>query len=439
MRKRRATCYYNYKPARGFACSVVGSAAALNFNPGMTDPVPLRMTALEIRASVSLASIFALRLLGLFLILPVFAVYAESIPGGTDATLVGIALGIYGLTQGLLQIPYGAASDRWGRKPVIAAGLIVFAAGSFIAAAATDIVWTIVGRAIQGAGAISAAVTAFIADSTRDAHRTKAMALVGGSVALTFAGSLVLAPLLYPLIGVRGLFAMTGVLVVMAIGVLFWVVPAALPTNTKAKEDGRSSTRAVLLDRQLLRLNIGIFILHTVLMAMFVVLPILMVQGGLPLPDHWKIYFPAVMLSFALMAKPLIVAERRRLMRPLFLGSIVLVLAAQLGLLLLGDTLLMMTLWLLIFFTGFNILEASLPSLVSRVAPPSAKGLALGIYNTAQALGLFAGGALGGVIAARWGSGAVFVFAAIVTAGWWLIALGMREVPVTTASAPVPV
>ncbi|MGZ9058175.1 MAG: MFS transporter, partial [Burkholderiaceae bacterium] len=221
--------------------------------------------------------------------------------------------------------------------------------------------------------------------------------------------------------------------------VLFWVVPAALPTNTKAKEDGRSSTRAVLLDRQLLRLNIGIFILHTVLMAMFVVLPILMVQGGLPLPDHWKIYFPAVMLSFALMAKPLIVAERRRLMRPLFLGSIVLVLAAQLGLLLLGDTLLMLALWLLIYFTGFNLLEASLPSLVSRVAPASAKGLALGIYNTAQALGLFAGGALGGVIAARWGSGAVFVFAAIVTAGWWLIALGMREVPVTTASEPVPV
>ncbi|MGZ9076648.1 MAG: MFS transporter, partial [Burkholderiaceae bacterium] len=296
-----------------------------------------------------------------------------------------------------------------------------------------------VGRAIQGAGAISAAVTAFIADSTRDAHRTKAMALVGGSVALTFAGSLVLAPLLYPLIGVRGLFAMTGVLVVMAIGVLFWVVPAAPPTNTKAKEDGRSSTRSVLLDRQLLRLNIGIFILHTVLMAMFVVIPFLMVRGGLPLPDHWKIYFPAVMLSFALMAKPLIVAERRGLMRPLFLGSIVLVLAAQLGLLLLGDTLLMLALWLLIYFTGFNILEASLPSLVSRVAPASAKGLALGIYNTAQALGLFAGGALGGVIAARWGSGAVFVFAAIVTAGWWLIALGMREVPVTTASEPVPV
>ncbi len=397
------------------------------------------MTALEVRASVSLASIFALRLLGLFLILPVFAVYAQSIPGGTDATLVGLALGIYGLTQGLLQIPYGAASDRWGRKPVIAAGLVVFAAGSFIAAAATDISWTIAGRAIQGAGAISAAVTALIADSTRDEHRTKAMALVGASVALTFAGSLVLAPMLYPIIGVRGLFAMTGVLVVAAIGVLIWVVPPTPPASVIAQRDDEPRTSAVLFDRELLRLNAGIFVLHTVLMAMFVVIPHLFVEDGLPIEQHWKIYLPAVMLSFALMAKPLIVAERRGLMRPLFIGSIVLVLASQLGLLLGGDSLLWMALWLLIFFTGFNILEASLPSLVSRLAPASAKGLALGIYNTAQALGLFAGGALGGAIVARWGSGAVFVFAAIATAGWWLIALGMREVAVTTAREPVQI
>ena len=405
----------------------------------MADLVTSRMTALEIRASVSLASIFALRLLGLFLILPVFAVYAQSIPGGTDPMLVGLALGIYGLTQGLLQIPYGAASDRWGRKPVIATGLVVFAAGSFIAALATDIAWTIVGRAIQGAGAISAAVTALIADSTRDAHRTKAMALVGASVALTFAGSLVLAPMLYPWMGVRGLFAMTGVLVVAAIGVLFWVVPATSRAPAELKGEDEFSTRAALLDRQLLRLNAGIFVLHMVLMAMFVVLPVLLVQGGLPLPQHWKIYFPVVMVSFALMAKPLIVAERRGLMRPLFIGSIVLVLAAQLGFLLRVDSVLWMALWLLIFFTGFNILEASLPSLVSRIAPASAKGLALGIYNTAQALGLFVGGALGGAIVARWGSEAVFVFAAIVTAAWWLIALGMREVPVTTTSEPLPI
>ncbi len=395
------------------------------------------MTSLEIRASVSLASIFALRLLGLFLILPVFAVYAQSIPGGTDATLVGLALGIYGLTQGVLQIPFGAASDRWGRKPVIAAGLIVFAAGSFVAALATDIIWTIVGRAIQGAGAISAAVTAFIADATRDEHRTKAMALVGASVGLTFAGSLVLAPVLYDAIGVKGLFAMTGVLVVAAIGVLVWVVPTAPP---KTEHGVPHNVRAVLFDPQLLRLNFGIFALHTVLMAMFVVIPVLLVRsGGLPLSQHWKVYLPVVLLSFALMVKPLVVAERRALIRPLFIVSIVLVLAAQLGFFLQGDALVWLALWLLLFFTGFNILEACLPSLVSRVAPASAMGLALGIYNTAQALGLFAGGALGGLIAARWGSEAVFVFAAIVMAAWWLIALGMREVPVTADTEPLPI
>ena len=397
------------------------------------------MTALEIRASVSLASIFALRLLGLFLILPVFAVYAPTIPGGADATLVGLALGIYGLTQGVLQIPYGAASDRWGRKPVIAAGLIVFAVGSFIAALADDIVWTIVGRAIQGAGAISAAVTAFIADATRDEHRTKAMALVGASVGLTFAGSLVLAPLLYAAIGVKGLFAMTGVLVVVAIGVLLWVVPSASLLPPKAEHASPETTSAAMFDPQLLRLNFGIFALHTVLMAMFVVIPVLLVQsGGLPLSQHWKVYLPVVLLSFALMMKPLMVAERRALIRPLFIGSIVLVLIAQVGFLLRGDALVWLALWLLLFFTGFNILEACLPSLVSRIAPAAAKGLALGIYNTAQALGLFAGGALGGVIVARWGSEAVFVFAAIVTAAWCVIALGMREVPVTTGT-PLPV
>jgi len=397
------------------------------------------MTALEIRASVSLASIFALRLLGLFLILPVFAVYAPTIPGGADATLVGLALGIYGLTQGVLQIPYGAASDRWGRKPVIAAGLIVFAVGSFIAALADDIVWTIVGRAIQGAGAISAAVTAFIADATRDEHRTKAMALVGASVGLTFAGSLVLAPLLYAAIGVKGLFAMTGVLVVVAIGVLLWVVPSASLLPPNAEHASPETTSAAMFDPQLLRLNFGIFALHTVLMAMFVVIPVLLVQsGGLPLSQHWKVYLPVVLLSFALMMKPLMVAERRALIRPLFIGSIVLVLIAQVGFLLRGDALVWLALWLLLFFTGFNILEACLPSLVSRIAPAAAKGLALGIYNTAQALGLFAGGALGGVIVARWGSEAVFVFAAIVTAAWCVIALGMREVPVTTGT-PLPV
>ena len=395
------------------------------------------MSAFELRASASLASIFALRMLGLFLILPVFAVHAHSIPGGNDPTLVGLALGIYGLTQGVLQVPFGVASDRWGRKPVIIAGLLLFAAGSFIAAAAQDIVWTVIGRAIQGAGAISAAVTAFIADATRDEHRTKAMAMVGGSIGLTFALSLVGAPPLYARIGMAGLFALTGILALAAIAVVVWIVPAA---PARVQHDDPVSARRVVLDPQLLRLNFGIFALHTVQMAMFVVLPVLLVErGGLPLPRHWVVYLPVVLVSFALMMPPIIAAERRAKVRLLFLAAVGLLFAVQLGLLAYAPDLGWLSAWLLLFFVGFNVLEASLPSLVSRLAPASSKGLALGIYNTTQAIGLFIGGAVGGFVASRWGAEGVFAGAAALMAAWWVVALGMREAPIRTSGQPLPV
>jgi len=396
-----------------------------------------RMSGLEVRVSASLASIFALRMLGLFLILPVFAVHARSIPGGDDRALVGLALGIYGLTQGVLQIPFGAASDRWGRKPVIVAGLLLFAVGSFIGAFAHDIFWTIIGRSIQGAGAISAAVTAFIADATREEHRTKAMAMVGGSIGLTFALSLVCAPPLYAAIGMEGLFGLTGFLALAAIAVVVWVVPTSPP---RIHHEEPASARSVVFDKQLLRLNFGIFALHTVQMAMFVVVPVLLVERAqLPLPRHWWVYLPVVLVSFALMMPPIITAERRSSMRLLFLGAVGLLFIVQLGLMVYSPGLGWIAGWLLLFFVGFNILEASLPSLVSRVAPSSAKGLALGIYNTTQSVGLFAGGALGGAVAARWGAQGVFACAAIIMAVWWVIVLGMREVPKRSSGQPVPV
>jgi MFS family permease len=392
---------------------------------------------MELRTSASLASIFALRMLGLFLILPVFAVHARSIPGGNDPAMVGLALGIYGLTQGVLQIPFGAASDRWGRKPVIIAGLLLFAAGSFIAAFAHDIYWTIFGRAIQGAGAISAAVTAFIADATREEHRTKAMALVGASIGLTFALSLVGAPPLYAALGMGGLFALTGVLALAAIGVILWVVPTA---PARIQHDESASGWHVALDPQLLRLNFGIFALHTVQMAMFVVVPVMLVERAqLPLPHHWWVYLPVVLVSFGLMMPPIIAAERKSRMRALFLGAVGLLFVVQFGLWAYSPTLAWIVVWLLLFFVGFNILEASLPSLVSRVAPSSAKGLALGIYNTTQSVGLFAGGALGGAVAARWGAQGVFACAAVIMGVWWVIALGMREVPKRSSGQPVPI
>jgi len=386
-----------------------------------------RMSAGEIRASVALASIFALRMFGLFLILPVFAVHARGMPGGEDAMLVGIALGIYGLTQGLLQIPMGAASDRYGRKQVIVAGLVVFALGSFIAAAAADVLWIIIGRALQGAGAISAAVTAFIADSTRDEHRTKAMALVGGSIGLTFAVSLVAAPVLYAAIGLGGLFTTTGILAIAGIAVVLWVVPQA---PAKIVHEDAAHWREVLLDRQLLRLNAGIFVLHAVQMAMFVVVPVLLVELGLPLPQHWKVYLPAVIASFALMLPPIVIAERRGRMRLLLLAAGVLMAVVQLGLRWLAPSVAALAVWLLVFFIAFNILEASFPSLTSRLAPVSARGLALGIYNTTQAIGLAVGAAAGGWLAEHHGSGSVFVCAALAMGLWVALAAGMREVPV---------
>ena len=395
------------------------------------------MSGQEVRTSASLASIFALRMLGLFLILPVFAVHARTIPGGDSPALVGLALGIYGLTQGVLQIPFGAASDRWGRKPVIVAGLVLFALGSFIAAAADDMFWTIIGRAVQGAGAISAAVTAFIADATREEHRTKAMAMVGASIGLTFALSLVGAPPLYAAVGMGGLFALTGVLAVAAIAVVTWVVPSAPP---RIEHDDPATAASLVFHPQLLRLNFGIFALHTVQMAMFVVVPVLLVERAqLPLPSHWQVYLPVVLVSFGLMMPPIMAAERKSRMRILFLSAVGLLLVVQLGLLLHAPSLMWIAGWLLLFFVGFNILEASLPSLVSRVAPSSAKGLALGIYNTTQAIGLFAGGALGGLVAARWGAQGVFACAAVIMGVWWVIALGMREVPKRSSGQPVPI
>ncbi len=397
---------------------------------------PNRMSAGEIRASAALASIFALRMLGLFLILPVFAVHARGMPGGDDAVLVGIALGIYGLTQALLQIPMGAASDRYGRKQVIIAGLVVFALGSFIAAAAADMVWVIVGRALQGAGAISAAVTAFIADSTRDEHRTKAMAMVGASIGLTFAVSLVAAPVLYASIGMGGMFATTGSLAVAGIAVVLWLVP---PAPAKIVQEDVAQWREVMFDRQLLRLNAGIFTLHAVQMAIFVVVPVLLVELGLPLAQHWKIYLPAVLASFALMMPPIMVAERRGRVRLLLLGAGALMVVVQLGLRWLAPSVATIAFWLLVFFIAFNILEASLPSLISRLAPTSSRGLALGIYNTTQSVGLAAGAVAGGWLAQHHGSGSVFLFAAVAMAAWVALTLGMREVPARARGGGVAV
>jgi MFS family permease len=386
-----------------------------------------KMTSSELRASVSLASIYGLRMLGLFLILPVFAVYAKGVPGGDNITMVGLALGIYGLTQGLLQIPFGALSDKYGRKPIIAIGLSIMAAGSFIAAFATTIEWVIVGRAMQGAGAISSAVVAFIADSTRVEVRTKAMGMVGGTIGLSFALSLVVAPLVFDAIGVPGLFLITGILSVAAI---FVSQSVPVPPVSAKKDLGPPPTlKEVALHSELMRINIGMFILHLAQMSIFVVVPPLIVaQAGLPIPQHWQVYLPAVLVSFAIMMPPVLRAERAGKLRTLMIVSIValMVVAAGFGWM-------KLTLWVLVglmflFFLAFNILEATLPSLVSRLAPEAARGKAVGLFNTLQAIGLAAGGLLGGFLAQRGGPALVFGVVIVCLVVWVGLVATMKPI-----------
>lgn len=389
------------------------------------------MTSSERRAAVSLAGIFGLRMLGMFLILPVFALYAQTLPGGDDHTLIGLALGIYGLTQAALMIPFGMASDRYGRKPVIIVGLVIFALGSFLAAMADDLWGVLIGRALQGAGAISAAVTALLADLTREEKRTQAMAMIGSTIGLAFAFSLAAGPAFYRWIGVPGMFAMTGVLALLAILVIRYVTPN--PGRTAFHSDAEANParlKDVLRQVELLRLNWGIFALHAAQMAMFVVVPFALIEsGGLAAEDHWRVYLPVVIGSLILMVPAIIFGEKRGALKPVFVAAIALMLAAQIGLALTMDLFWAVVAALFAFFVAFNVLEASLPSLVSKIAPPEAKGTAMGVYNTAQAFGLFFGGLAGGWLAQHHGFTAVFVFCAALVASWLLLAAGMAPPP----------
>jgi MFS family permease len=388
------------------------------------------MTRAEKRAASGLAAIFGLRMLGMFLILPVFALYAEHLPGGDNHTLVGLTLGMYGLTQAILMIPFGMASDHIGRKKVIIFGLIVFALGSFVAATAADIYWTIFGRAIQGAGAISAAVTAMLADLTREEHRTKAMAMVGSTIGITFAVSLVAGPALNRVIGVPGIFALTGVLALAAIWVVKVWVPDPLDSHFHADAQANPARlKDVLRNPQLLRLDFGIFSLHAAQMAMFVVVPVALKNSGLPADHHWAVYLPVLLGSFLLMVPAIIYGEKRGQMKPVFVGAVALMLLAQLGLAFGIDTFWGIVGALFFYFVAFNLLEASLPSLISKLAPASAKGTAMGVYNTSQALGLFFGGVFGGWLAQNIGFHAVFLFCVVLMAAWLLVSLTMTPPP----------
>lgn len=384
-----------------------------------------RMSAAELRASVGLAGIFGLRMLGMFIILPVFALYAEHLPGGQNHTLVGVALGAYGLTQAILQIPFGWLSDRWGRKRTIYLGLLIFALGSFIAAAGHDIYMVILGRIVQGAGAVSAAVIALTADLTREDQRTKAMAIIGITIGLTFGLSMIAGPVLERGIGVPGIFALTGVLAALAIAVVRFVVPQPGPREQLSRREPPKFS-AILRHPDLLRLNFGIFVLHGVLMALFVVVPFLLRDAGLPAASHWQVYLPVMIGSIVLMTPPMIASERGGRQKLAFVVSVAVLLVAQVILALLPTSLLGLSFALLVFFAAFNFLEASLPALISRVAPAEAKGTAAGVYSSVQFFGAFVGASIGGAVSQHFGGGAVFSLCFVLTLIWLLLSFGMR-------------
>ncbi|MBZ2190479.1 MFS transporter [Alcanivorax sp. JB21] len=381
----------------------------------------------ELRVTGALASIFALRMFGLFMLLPVFAVYGAALPGATPF-LIGVAVGAYGLMQALLQLPFGMLSDRLGRRPVILAGLLLFVLGGVVAALADSIYGVIAGRALQGAGAIAAVVMALVADVVSEQHRTRAMAGIGMSVGASFLLALVLGPILAAWLGLSGLFWFSAVLALAGIVVaLVWVPDPRVRVSEPVLPLGPRLAR-ILRDPMLLRLNAGIFVLHMVLTAMFVVVPGLLLDVGLPLARHSMLYL-GVLLASVLVMIPLIIASERRGVRPVKAVAVVLLGLSMVGLALAGNQLWHFVLALFLFFSGFNLLEALLPSLVGRVAPAGTRGTALGIYSSSQFLGVFAGGALGGLLWQQAGASAVFWTGSVLVLLWLALVLTMRVPP----------
>ncbi|MFD2191297.1 MFS transporter [Pistricoccus aurantiacus] len=383
------------------------------------------LTFSERRAIIGLASLYASRMLGLFMVLPVLALYAQDLSGATPL-LVGLALGGYGLTQAFLQIPFGLLSDRIGRKRVIAGGLILFCLGSVVAALADSIAGVILGRCLQGSGAVAAAIMALLADQTREQVRTAAMATIGLSIGLAFAVAMVLGPLVSAHFGLAGVFWFTAVLALLGLLVLWKLVPPA-PRRMRHKDVGidRDQLKATLGRGDLLRLDFSIFALHLLLMAIFVVVPAKLLTVGVAADHHGWVYLGIMGLAFCAMVPLVIIAEKRRKMKAMMSLAVGMLAVSLLGMGWFETRWWELATLLLVFFTGFNLLEATLPSMISKLAPAGSKGTAMGVYSTSQFLGAFLGGVLGGALVQAWGQDAVFYAGALLGLVWFIIMLGM--------------
>lgn len=385
------------------------------------------LTPFELKAGSSIALIYGIRMLGLFMILPVFSIFAENLVD-TTPLLIGLALGIYGLTQGLLQIPFGMLSDKIGRKPVIAGGLIIFAIGSVIAAYADTIHGVIAGRAIQGAGAIAAALMALAADLSREEHRIKIMSMIGINIGVAFAVAMIIGPVIYAWIGMKGIFLLTGILAILAILVLFKVVPKSnsLSFHRDAQLEP-SQVSSIFKNTQLLRLDAGIFVLHAVLMAVFIAIPLMLRDAGLESLQHGWLYAPVFVVSILLMVPFIILAEAKRRLKQVFVGAVLALASSILVMMFSEQSIVRIALALGLFFTAFNLLEASLPSLVAKISPADRKGTAMGVYSSSQFLGAFVGGVIGGWAYGQGGAQLLLNVCLALVLVWFVLAATMKS------------
>lgn len=393
----------------------------------------------ERRAVTSLATLYAFRMLGLFMVLPVLSLYGSSYEGSTPL-LIGVALGAYGFTQAILQIPFGMWSDRWGRKQVIAVGLVLFAIGSVVAAQSHTIYGLIFGRCLQGGGAIASAIMALVADLTLDENRSKAMAAIGASIGLSFSVALALGPFVASLYGMAGIFWFTTLLAVIGLFVLVRFVPTPVATSGRSHRDAGAVPELLsktLRNVELLRLNAGIFSLHFILTASFVVMPRLLENMGIDRTHHWQVYIPMLALAFVVMIPFMIVAEKRRKIKPVFLLAVASMAIMELVLALTQTHRVGFLVALFVFFTAFNLLEATLPSLMSKAAPAGSKGTASGIYSTCQFMGAFVGGVGGGWALQAYGPHGVFLACGVVASVWLGLALTMKP-PRFLSSVQIP-
>lgn len=383
----------------------------------------------EKRAAVSLASVFAFRMLGLFMLMPVLAIYGQELEGFSPIW-IGFAIGAYGLTQAILQIPMGRLSDKIGRKKVIVGGLAVFALGSVIAALAESIQMVTVGRALQGMGAIASALLAFASDLSRDEQRPKVMAVIGMSIGMSFAFAMLLGPIVAASWGIAGVFWLTAILAVCGIFIVTMLVPSAI--NKAPKGDTLASfsdIKKLIKHPQLARLNAGVLLLHLTLTTIFVVLPSQLIKDGLVAENHWQLYIPVLFLAFFLMVPVMIVAIKKEREKQAFIGSVMVLIVSMLSMSMWANSVVGIAVCMLLYFVAFNFLEATMPALVSRIAPASQKGSAMGGYSSSQFLGAFLGGMLGGYVAQTTSTQAVFAAAALVGVIWLIIAWKMQVPP----------